>query len=61
MKNHEVRPTGSAPFPKVNVVATHSQSESRENNSRGRGHGRGRGQNNYRHYGGNKHESNKIS
>ncbi|XP_015165599.1 uncharacterized protein [Solanum tuberosum] len=47
MKNHEARPTGSAPFPEGNVVATHNQSDSRENNSRGcdhdRGHDRGRG------------------
>ncbi|XP_015166802.1 uncharacterized protein [Solanum tuberosum] len=67
MKNHEARPTGSAPFPEVNVVAVHNQSESRKNNYRGRGRGcgrgrgRGRGRNNYHHYGGNKHENNKVS
>ena len=32
MKNHEARPTGSAPFPEVNVTAY----------GRGRGRGRGR-------------------
>ncbi|XP_055803654.1 uncharacterized protein LOC129872797 [Solanum dulcamara] len=61
------RPTGSAPFPEVNVVAAHNQSESRQNNYRdhGRGHGRGRGRGcgrgriNYRHHVGNKHENNK--
>nr|KYP64498.1 hypothetical protein KK1_019098 [Cajanus cajan] len=50
LKNHEARPTGSAPFPEVNV-ATHDKETSgrgyghgRGNNRvRGRGHGRGRG------------------
>lgn len=32
MKNHETRPTRSAPFSEVNVVATHNQFESRKNN-----------------------------
>nr|XP_009600255.1 uncharacterized protein LOC104095764 [Nicotiana tomentosiformis] len=65
MKNHEARPTGSTPFPEVNVVAAYDKSERKQNNYRGRGYGhrrgRGRGRNNYRHYGGNKQENNKGS
>ncbi|XP_075112871.1 uncharacterized protein LOC142182537 [Nicotiana tabacum] len=65
MKNHEARPTGSAPFPEVNAIATYDKFERKQNNYRGRGHGhkrgRGRGRNNYRHYGGNKLENNKGS
>jgi hypothetical protein len=38
MKNHEVRPTGAAPFPEVNA-ATHGHY--RQTRGRGRGHGRG--------------------
>ena len=44
MKNHESRPTGSAPFPEVNV-ATHGPS------FRGQSHGRGRGNGNNHEYG----------
>ncbi|XP_009795572.1 uncharacterized protein [Nicotiana sylvestris] len=62
MKNHEARPTGSAPFSEVNMVAATEKSERRQNNYRGRGcghsrgreGGHGRGQNNYRHHDGNK-------
>nr|XP_009610232.1 uncharacterized protein LOC104103969 [Nicotiana tomentosiformis] len=65
MKNHEARPTGSAPFPEVNAVAVYDKSERKQNNYRGRGysrrHGRGRGRNNYRHYDENKQENNKGS
>ncbi|XP_070043852.1 uncharacterized protein [Nicotiana tomentosiformis] len=65
MKNYEARPTGSAPFPEVNVVAAYDKSERKQNNYRGRGHsrgrGRGRGRNNYRYYGGSKQENNKSS
>ncbi|KAF3661708.1 Transcription factor [Capsicum annuum] len=69
MKNHEARPTGSAPFPEANVVAVHDQLEIRQNYyrdrdrgyGRGCGRGRGRGRNNYRHNGGNKQENNKGS
>ncbi|KAH1096924.1 hypothetical protein J1N35_013845, partial [Gossypium stocksii] len=39
MKNHGIRPTGSAPFPKVNV-AVHNNYKNRK--YRGRSHGRGR-------------------
>ena len=39
MKNHEARPTGSAPFPEVNVATYHPYN----GQNRGRGHGRGRG------------------
>ncbi|KAM3356034.1 hypothetical protein P3S68_022748 [Capsicum galapagoense] len=40
MKNHENRPTGSAPFPKVNDVHAHY---ARRGKGRGSGRGRGRG------------------
>ncbi|KAJ9552243.1 hypothetical protein OSB04_016288 [Centaurea solstitialis] len=40
MKNHETRPTGTAPFPEANVATYNDQ---RENNGRGRGHGKFRG------------------
>ena len=45
MKNHESRPTGTAPFPEVNVaIHDHGQSNGRgRGRSNGRGHGRGRG------------------
>ncbi|XP_061350059.1 uncharacterized protein LOC133295270 [Gastrolobium bilobum] len=62
MKNHEARPTGSAPFPKVNV-ANHNNFEIRQNYSRSRGHGRGcgrgrgNGPNIYQHHYGNKQEN----
>ncbi|KAM3395600.1 hypothetical protein P3S68_004606 [Capsicum galapagoense] len=40
MKNHENRPTGSAPFPEVNDVhAHHARCEKGRGPSRGRGHG----------------------
>ncbi|GKA60776.1 hypothetical protein Tco_0760183 [Tanacetum coccineum] len=43
MKNHESRPTGSAPLSEANVV-TYNQNGGRGHGSdRGRGHGRGRG------------------
>jgi hypothetical protein len=48
MKNHSARPTGSAPFPEVNV-ATHDHYG--QNRGRGRGHGRGRGRGRGRGYG----------
>ena len=41
MKNHEARPTGYAPFPKVNVT-THNRHERRPNRGRGNNHHRGR-------------------
>ena len=40
MKNHECRPTGSAPFPKMNEASF---------NGRGRGCGHGRGRYNRNH------------
>ncbi|KAK8322277.1 hypothetical protein V6Z12_A12G156300 [Gossypium hirsutum] len=47
MKNHELRPTGSAPFPEANVSLHNGQElkETHHANSsvRGHGHGRGRG------------------
>ena len=39
MKNHEARPTGSAPFPEVNAATYHHYN----GQNRGRGHGHGRG------------------
>ncbi|CAN6693208.1 unnamed protein product [Malus baccata var. baccata] len=44
MKNHQSRPTGSAPFPEVNVVSlkVNATSFSGNNHKRGRGHKRGR-------------------
>ncbi|KAK5812063.1 hypothetical protein PVK06_027460 [Gossypium arboreum] len=44
MKNYGIRPTGSAPFPEVNV-AVHNNYENRKykGRGRGRGHSRGRG------------------
>lgn len=47
MKNHESRPTGTAPFPEVNV-ASHDQGQ---NNGRGRGRNNGRGRGRGRGYG----------
>ncbi|XP_010694402.3 uncharacterized protein LOC104907206 [Beta vulgaris subsp. vulgaris] len=46
MKNHESRPTGSAPFPEANATSHNGKEKYHANNSgrgRGRGHGRGRG------------------
>ncbi|XP_019246333.1 PREDICTED: uncharacterized protein LOC109225983 [Nicotiana attenuata] len=53
-KNHEARPTGSAPFPEANLVAIDPRSERRQNNYRGHINirGRGKGRNNNRHGGG---------
>ena len=71
MKNHESRPTGSAPFPEVNE-ATHNNSKMRRNHDRensrghsrgrGRGHdrGRGRGRKDYWYRGGNKFNHQKM-
>ncbi|XP_016556213.2 uncharacterized protein LOC107855720 [Capsicum annuum] len=45
MKNHELRPAGSTPFPEVNEVYAHYARHGRGHRSgRGRGRGRGRGQ-----------------
>ncbi|XP_074567163.1 uncharacterized protein LOC141823846 [Curcuma longa] len=54
MKNHEARPTGSTPFPEVNVTSSNYGGQHRgrgrghfsgraRGNGRGRGYGRGRG------------------
>ena len=45
MKNHEARPTGSAPFPEVNAATYHPYNGQNRGHShgRGRGHSRGRG------------------
>ncbi|KAK5819443.1 hypothetical protein PVK06_024444 [Gossypium arboreum] len=42
MKNHGIRPTGSAPFPEVNV-AVHNNYDNRKYRGRGRGRGHNRG------------------
>lgn len=41
MKNHQSRPTGSAPFPEVNVTSSYGRGRGR-GHYRGRGRGRGR-------------------
>ncbi|XP_070029805.1 uncharacterized protein LOC107804743 [Nicotiana tabacum] len=45
LKNHEVRPTGSAPLPEANMTARRDKSGERQNNNNGhmnvRGHGNG--------------------
>ncbi|XP_059301871.1 uncharacterized protein LOC132053784 [Lycium ferocissimum] len=67
MKNHESRPTGSAPFPEMNAATGYDKPERRQNNYRGRGHGRERGRgcergrHNYRQHGKDKQETNKGS
>nr|XP_016479289.1 PREDICTED: uncharacterized protein LOC107800606 [Nicotiana tabacum] len=64
MKNYEARPTGSAPFPEVNLGIIDPKSEKRQNNYRSRINirGRGKGRNNNRHGGGRyKQENNKDS
>ncbi|KAL0401514.1 UNVERIFIED_CONTAM: hypothetical protein Slati_4181300 [Sesamum latifolium] len=44
LKNHESRPTGSAPFPEVNVATSnHYNHEPYHGQGRGRNHSRGRG------------------
>ncbi|XP_049379837.1 uncharacterized protein LOC125844572 [Solanum stenotomum] len=63
LKNHEARPTGTAPLPEANEVEAHGQSERKQNknqgqnNVRGRGNGRGR-YNNRRGGGRHKRENN---
>ena len=42
MKNHESRPTGSAPFPEANAT-TYENSKRGHGRTRGRGRGRSRG------------------
>lgn len=42
MRNHQSRPTGSEPFPKVNAISSQTRGRGR---GRGRGHGRGHGRN----------------
>ena len=49
MRNHEARPTGSAPFSEVNVTSFNNFGHGRGHS---RGHGCGRGHNNYRNRGG---------
>ncbi|KAH1031642.1 hypothetical protein J1N35_043816 [Gossypium stocksii] len=55
MKNHGICPTGSTPFPEVNV-AVHNNYENRKYRGRGRGRGRsggrGRGRISNRYHGG---------
>ena len=42
MKNHQSRPTGTKPFPKVNAISSQTNGRGRRH-GRGRGRGRGRG------------------
>ncbi|XP_028800673.1 uncharacterized protein LOC114755944 [Neltuma alba] len=51
MKNHEIRPTGSAPFPEANVTVRNNHHIRGCGRGRGRDRGRGRGRTNYRYYG----------
>ncbi|KAK8349283.1 hypothetical protein V6Z12_A06G132100 [Gossypium hirsutum] len=53
MKNHELHPTGSAPFPEANVSLHNGQElkETHHANSSVRGHGRGRGRGRGHRYG----------
>ncbi|XP_039128431.1 uncharacterized protein LOC120264674 [Dioscorea cayenensis subsp. rotundata] len=57
MKNHESRPTGSAPFPEVNVM-TYENSKRGRGRTHGRGRGRGRGRGHGRGCGWNKYQKN---
>ncbi|XP_048501524.2 uncharacterized protein LOC125497863 [Beta vulgaris subsp. vulgaris] len=51
MKNHESRPTGSAPFPEANATSHNRKENYQANNSgRGRGHGYGHGRGRGRGY-----------
>ncbi|KAL6584777.1 hypothetical protein OROMI_004066 [Orobanche minor] len=44
MKNHQARPTGSTPFPEVNVVTSNEHGKNKQfGRGRGRGHSFGRG------------------
>ncbi|XP_049356433.1 uncharacterized protein LOC125821054 [Solanum verrucosum] len=63
LKNHEARPTETAPLPEANEVEAHGQSERRQNKNQGqnnvRGCGNGRGRyNNHRGGGRHKRENN---
>ncbi|PIN04690.1 hypothetical protein CDL12_22774 [Handroanthus impetiginosus] len=53
MRNHEIRPTGSAPFPEVNAMLYNNfERGNKHGRNHGHGRGRGRGRNNYRFQGG---------
>ena len=43
MKNHEVRPTGSAPLPELNMMEARDQSEVKRDDHRGYNNARGHG------------------
>ncbi|KAM1016799.1 hypothetical protein ACFX11_046440 [Malus domestica] len=57
MKNHQCQPTGSAPFPEVNVVSleVNAISSGGDNHKRGRGHKRGRWNKKGKNHGGQSH------
>ncbi|XP_069151981.1 uncharacterized protein [Solanum lycopersicum] len=66
MKNHEVRPTGSAPLPEVNMMEARDQSEVKRDDHRGynNAHGRGKDKRRYTNRpdgGHNKRENNMSS
>ncbi|PIN21178.1 hypothetical protein CDL12_06119 [Handroanthus impetiginosus] len=49
MRNHEIRPTGSTPFPEVNAMLYNNfERGNKHGRNHGHGRGRGRGRNNYR-------------
>lgn len=64
MKNHEARPTGTAPLPEANGVEAHGQPEGRQNKNRGhnnmRGRGNGKGRYNNRRDGGHHKRENRM-
>ncbi|XP_070005457.1 uncharacterized protein [Nicotiana sylvestris] len=64
LKNHEARPTGSAPLPKANIVARRDKSGKRQNNYHGhmniRGHGNGKRRYNNHHRGGHGKQENNM-
>ena len=50
MKNHQSRPTGTEPFPEVNVISSQTKGRGRSHGwGRGQGRGRGRGRNSRYH------------
>ncbi|XP_015075552.1 uncharacterized protein LOC107019656 [Solanum pennellii] len=64
LKNHEARPTGTAPLPEANEVEAHGQSERRQNTNHGQnnvcGRGNGRGRYNNRRGGGRQKRENNM-
>ncbi|XP_070025423.1 uncharacterized protein [Nicotiana sylvestris] len=65
LKNHEARPTGSAPLPEANMTTRRDKSGKRQNNNHGhmnvRRHGNGKRRYNSRHRGGHGKRENNMS